>query len=176
MPALISVIRVRATQGAQQGWLEADGLRLKCALGRSGPVPDKREGDGGTPIGDWPLRRLHYRTDRGSAPPTALPSRAIGRLDGWCDDPGDPAYNRLVQLPYPARHEKMWREDRVYDLVVELGYNDNPVVPGKGSAVFLHIARPDYAPTEGCVALAAPDLRRLLARCGPGTFLRIELV
>lgn len=176
MPALLTVIRVLAKPGARQGRLEAEGLSLPCALGRGGMVQDKQEGDGGTPLGDWPLRRLHYRADRGAAPLTALPSRAIERLDGWCDDPADPSYNRLVRLPYTARHETMWREDGLYDLVVELGYNDDPVVPGKGSAIFLHIARPDYAPTEGCVALAEPDLRRLLARCGPETTLRVELL
>ncbi|RKQ68609.1 L,D-transpeptidase family protein [Oceanibaculum indicum] len=176
MSGLLTLIRVIASPGARQGRLEAEGLSLKCALGKGGPVPDKQEGDGGTPLGDWPLRKLHYRADKGGAPLTALPSLAIDRLDGWCDDPADPAYNRPVRLPYPASHETMWREDGLYDLVVELGYNDDPVVPGKGSAIFLHIARPDYAPTEGCVALAEPDLRRLLARCGVQTILRVELI
>ncbi|MCH2396541.1 L,D-transpeptidase family protein [Oceanibaculum sp.] len=176
MSGLLTLIRVLASPGARQGRLEAEGLSLKCALGKGGPVPDKQEGDGGTPLGDWPLRKLHYRADKGGAPLTGLPSQAIDRLDGWCDDPADPAYNRPVRLPYPANHETMWREDGLYDLVVELGYNDDPVVPGKGSAIFLHIARPDYAPTEGCVALSEPDLRRLLARCGPQTLLRVELI
>lgn len=176
MSGLLTLIRVFASPGARQGRLEAEELSLKCALGKGGPVPDKQEGDGGTPLGDWPLRKLHYRADKGGAPLTGLPSQAIDRLDGWCDDPADPAYNRPVRLPYPASHETMWREDGLYDLVVELGYNDDPVVPGKGSAIFLHIARPDYAPTEGCVALAEPDLRRLLARCGVQTILRVELI
>ena len=175
MSALLTLIRVLAKPGARQGRLETEGLSLTCVLGKGGPVADKREGDGGTPLGDWPLRQLHYRADRGGAPLTALPSRPIGRLDGWCDDPADPAYNRPVRLPYPASHETMWREDGLYDLVVELGYNDDPVLPGMGSAIFLHIARDGYAPTEGCVALAEADLRRLLARCGSETILRVEL-
>jgi L,D-peptidoglycan transpeptidase YkuD (ErfK/YbiS/YcfS/YnhG family) len=175
MSALLTLIRVIVEPGAQQGRLESEGLSLPCALGCGGPVSDKREGDGGTPLGDWPLRQLHYRADRGGAPLTALPSRPIDRLDGWCDDPADLAYNRPVRRPYPASHETLWREDGLYDLVVELGYNDNPVLPGKGSAIFLHIARPDFGPTEGCVALTEADLRRLLARCGSETILRVEL-
>ena len=135
---------------------------------------DKREGDGATPVGRFALRRLLYRRDRlPAAPATALPAAVIGRDDGWCDDPGDPAYNRPVRLPYPASHERLWREDGLYDLVVVLGHNDDPPVPGLGSAVFLHVARPDYGPTEGCVALARDDLLVLLEGCGAGTMLEI---
>lgn len=152
-----------------EGWAQQDGQRYACVLGRSGVFRDKREGDGATPAGDWPVRRVWHRPDRQPAPPTAgLPIRAIAPDDGWCDEPGHPEYNRSVKLPFPASHEKMWREDHLYDLVVELGYNDDPVVPGRGSAIFLHLARPDRGPTAGCVAFAPEDLLAILRRLGPG--------
>lgn len=138
---------------------------IRCALGRGGILRCKREGDGGTPVGCFPLRRVLYRADRGTRPDTALPVSAIAPSDGWCDDPADPLYNQPVRLPYPAGHEVLWRDDSIYDVIVVLGHNDDPVVPGLGSAVFLHVARPDYAPTAGCVALALPDLRAVLAGC-----------
>jgi L,D-peptidoglycan transpeptidase YkuD (ErfK/YbiS/YcfS/YnhG family) len=148
---------------------------LRCALGRSGVIEAaaKREGDGMSPLGTFALRRLLFRPDRGTVA-TSLPAAPIEPLDGWCDDPGDPRYNRPVGLPYPASAERLWREDGVYDLVVVLGHNDTPPVPGLGSAIFLHLARPAYEPTEGCVALARPDLEAVLQRAGPGDFLRIE--
>ena len=149
-------------------------LRFRCALGRGGLARDKREGDGATPIGAWPMRRLLYRADRLGRPATRLPFLKLGPEDGWCDDPADPAYNRPVRLPYPGRHERLWREDALYDLIVVLGHNDDQVVRGHGSAIFLHVARPDYAPTEGCVALAAADLLRVLAEAAPGDRIVVE--
>ena len=150
------------------------GGAFRCALGRGGVKAGKREGDGATPVGAYPLRRVLWRADRLERPETALPAAPIGRTDGWCDDPADPAYNRPVATPYPASHEELWREDGVYDVIVVLGHNDDPVVPGLGSAVFLHVARPDWEPTAGCVALPLPDLLRLLRDCGPDTLLRVE--
>jgi L,D-peptidoglycan transpeptidase YkuD (ErfK/YbiS/YcfS/YnhG family) len=147
--------------------------RLRCAIGRAGIVEDKREGDGASPAGLWPLREVLFRADRLGTVETALPARPIARDDGWCDDPRDPAYNRQVRLPYPAHHERLCRADRLYDIVVPLGYNDNPVVPGAGSAIFLHVARSDFAPTEGCVGLALDDLLAVLKGARPGTQLRI---
>jgi L,D-peptidoglycan transpeptidase YkuD (ErfK/YbiS/YcfS/YnhG family) len=148
--------------------------RLRCALGRGGVRADKREGDGATPAGVFPFRRVLYRADRLARPDTRLPVDRIQPADGWCDDPADALYNRQVRLPYPACHEHLWREDGLYDIVVVLGHNDSPVVPGHGSAVFLHVARPDYGPTEGCVALALPDLLALLAALGPDDRLAVE--
>ena len=156
------------------GHLGFGGARWRCALGRGGIVAGKREGDGGTPVGRFPLRRLLYRPDRVAAPETRLPVRALTPTDGWCDDPGDPAYNRPVTLPFAASHETMWREDNIYDVVVVLGHNDDPPVAGRGSAIFLHVARPDYRPTEGCVALALDDLLAVLAGCGPETRLTVQ--
>lgn len=157
--------------------LAAAGRRWRCALGRSGVVAaaDKREGDGASPAGIWPVRRALWRADRLARPQTALPLQAIQSDDGWCDAPGDPAYNRPVRLPWPASHEVMTREDGLYDVVVVLGHNDNPPVPGMGSAIFLHCASPDYMPTEGCVALARNDLLQLLAGMSTASTLEIRL-
>lgn len=136
--------------------------RYRAALGRGGVRADKREGDGATPAGLLPLRRVLYRADRVTRPRAAVPVLPLAPHDGWCDDPADAAYNRPVRLPSPARHEELWRSDEVYDVIGVLGWNDAPVVPGRGSAIFLHLARPDYAPTQGCVALAPADLRAVL--------------
>lgn len=152
------------------GWLRLpDGRVTRAAFGRSGVIASqgKREGDGATPLGVWPLRRVWWRADRLAKPPrTGLPLRVIASDDGWCDAPGDPAYNRPVRLPYPASAEEMWRQDGLYDVVVELGHNDDPPVPGLGSAIFLHVARSDFGPTQGCLALALPDLLDLLGLVG----------
>jgi L,D-peptidoglycan transpeptidase YkuD (ErfK/YbiS/YcfS/YnhG family) len=158
-----------------EGVMRWEGFRVRCALGRSGVIGAdlKREGDGASPAGQWPIRRTLYRADRGPAPVTALPVAAIEPDDGWCDAPDDPNYNRPVRHPYPASAERMWREDDVYDIVVVLGHNDDPVRQGLGSAIFLHLARADYAPTEGCVALARHDLELLLALARPGDAVRI---
>jgi L,D-peptidoglycan transpeptidase YkuD (ErfK/YbiS/YcfS/YnhG family) len=121
----------------------------------------------------WPIRRVLFRQDRLRRPVTALPCAPIDPHDGWCDAPGDANYNRPVALPYRASAEPLWREDRIYDLVVVLGYNDDPVAPGAGSAIFLHLARPGYPPTHGCVALAAEDLLEVLRCAGPGSALEI---
>jgi L,D-peptidoglycan transpeptidase YkuD (ErfK/YbiS/YcfS/YnhG family) len=150
--------------------------RVRCAVGRGGFARTKREGDGATPTGRFPLRSVLYRPDRLPPPRTALAIRAIAIDDGWCDDPDDPAYNRPVALPYPGRHEPLWRTDGLYDLVVPLGYNDDPVVPGLGSAIFLHVAAPDFGATAGCVAIALADLLALLADAGPGDTLAVEPV
>jgi L,D-peptidoglycan transpeptidase YkuD (ErfK/YbiS/YcfS/YnhG family) len=155
------------------GRLVCGDLAFRCALGATGVTRNKREGDKATPAGRFPLRRVLYRADRVAPPAIALPADPIGPQDGWCDAPADPQYNRPVSLPYPASHERLWREDHVYDIVVILGYNDAPPVAGKGSAIFMHVARPGYAPTEGCVALALPDLETVLTRCGPGDSIRI---
>lgn len=171
----MATIEVRARAGEPTATLIWRGKTFRCALGSAGIKQDKHEGDRATPAGTFPLRRALYRADRGAKPQTELETREIERHDGWCDSPEDPAYNRPVALPYPARAEAMWREDGLYDVVVVLGHNDDPVVPGAGSAVFLHCVKPDYAPTEGCVALAKADLLEILRDARPGDAIRIEL-
>ncbi|MEQ8814988.1 MAG: L,D-transpeptidase family protein [Thalassobaculum sp.] len=163
----MTLLTVRAAAGASRGILATDTGEWPCALGRGGLTDAKREGDGATPIGRFPLRRLFYRPDREPPPATALPTLPLAENLGWCDDPRASAdYNRLVRLPFAPGHERMWRDDGLYDLVVELGYNDAPPVPGLGSAIFLHLARPDWGPTEGCVAMARDDLLAVLAGAG----------
>ncbi len=152
------------------GQFDLLGLKVPCALGKGGVIvaTEKREGDNCSPLGIWPIRRVLYRPDREPCPQTDLPVTALRIEDGWCDDVADPAYNQPVQLPYAARHERLWRDDGVYDLIVVLGHNDDPPVPGLGSAIFLHLARPDFTGTEGCVALRRDDLLAFLrvARLG----------
>ncbi len=146
-----------------------------CAIGASGITADKHEGDKATPRGTWPLRMVYYRPDR-------LPNGIITKLhmvaltpdDGWCDDANDPNYNKHVKLPYPAHTESLWRDDEIYDIIVPLGYNDEPAIPGKGSAIFLHIAREGFTPTEGCVALSKDDLLEILASVDKDTLLSIQ--
>jgi L,D-peptidoglycan transpeptidase YkuD (ErfK/YbiS/YcfS/YnhG family) len=146
--------------------------RAACGLG--GVRADKREGDHASPAGSFPLLRAFYRADRLAAPRTALPLDVLKLEDGWVDDPADPRYNTLVALPYPASHEELWREDGLYDLVVVIGYNTDPVVPGRGSAIFLHVARPDFSGTEGCIAVAREVLAPLLGLLGPGSTITIR--
>ena len=150
--------------------LTVDGRFLPCAIGCTGAVSAeaKREGDGATPLGAWPLRALLLRPDR-VPPPTGcrLPWRWLRPDDGWSDDPADPAYNRPVRHPHPFSAERLWREDGLYDAIVVLGHNDRPPARGAGSAIFLHCWRAG-APTEGCVAIARTALLALLRDMGPG--------
>lgn len=159
------------------GMLDLGDRKVRCALGPAGikPAAQKREGDGASPAGVWPIREVIYRPDRGPPPATEFRVRAMAEDDGWCDDPDDPDYNRPVRLPYPASAEALWRDDGIYDIVVVLGHNDDPVVPGRGSAIFLHVARPDYAPTQGCVACARRNLEDLLEVAKPGDAIEIAL-
>ncbi|OYX05277.1 MAG: hypothetical protein B7Z12_03960 [Caulobacter vibrioides] len=159
------------------GRFELDGHVVRCALGKAGVIAaaEKREGDNKSPLGVWALREVWYRPDvYPEGPNTALPVRATRPEDGWCDAPGDPNYNRPVTLPYPASAERMWRDDAVYDLVVVLGHNDTPPVPGMGSAIFMHVAREGYLGTEGCVALARADIEAVLAAAQPGDAVEIR--
>ena len=167
--------RTPAFEASSDGQLRWAGREARCALGRGGvqSVENKQEGDGATPLGHWPMRKVFYRPDRLTRPQTGLPVVALAPHMGWCDDPAHSQYNRLVDLPFPASHEKLWRDDHVYDLIVALGYNDAPAAAGKGSAIFLHLARPDFSPTEGCVASSLPDLLDLLRGATPGDGLTV---
>lgn len=153
--------------------ITASGKIYRCALGRSGISEVKAEGDGATPAGSFPLRGLFYRPDRLPEPQTGLRALPLEKDMGWCDAPRHPSYNRLVRLPFPASHEKMWREDGLYDLVVVLGHNDDPPKADRGSAIFMHIAKEGYAPTEGCVALSREDLLDFLKDAAHGDLIEI---
>lgn len=163
--------------------LTCDGARYEARIGAGGAVAKekKREGDGATPLGSYPFRYVFWRGDRlslgepaAAKPETLLPGRALTPQDGWCDDPKDKNYNCLVALPYAASCENLWREDELYNLIIVLGFNDNPPTPYGGSAIFLHCLRKDKTPTKGCVAIAQRDLLELLRLCGTETNLIIE--
>jgi L,D-peptidoglycan transpeptidase YkuD (ErfK/YbiS/YcfS/YnhG family) len=155
--------------------LVAFGRAIPAAIGRSGAVASatKREGDGATPVGTWPLLTLLLRPDRLEAPDTALPWRWLRPEDGWSDDPADPAYNQPASHPHGFSAERLWRDDHAYDIIVMLGHNRNPVVPGAGSAIFWHVAQPDYRPTEGCIAIARDAFVELLPLLVPGMLLTV---
>lgn len=162
-----------AIRVAPNGVLLFHGRKLVCRLGRFGVRADKSEGDGATPAGIFPLRRVFYRPDRVARPETRLSVTALSPQDGWCDDPADPFYNQFVRLPYPARAENLWREDRAYDVLAVIGYNDDPAIFGKGSAIFLHLMHDDDRATAGCVALSLQDLLWLLSACETDTKISI---
>jgi len=159
----------------RDGWLHwTGGSSTPAAVGRSGVKLGKREGDGATPAGTYPLVCVLYRPDRIAPPASHLPVRALACSDGWVDDPTDANYNRLVTLPYPASAERMWREDGLYDALVVIGYNTQPVIAGAGSAIFLHIATPDLSSTAGCIAIGKDVLFGLLPLLGAGSKITIS--
>lgn len=163
-------LRVRArARSATRGIVLIGPLVLPCALGSAGRSTRKREGDGATPIGTWRPVQVLYRADRVPRPRTGLPVRPLRIDDGWCDAVGDSNYNRSVRHPYPASAERLWRDDALYDLIIVLDHNQRPRVQGAGSAIFVHVARPGYRPTEGCIALARHHLQLVLASAGPRT-------
>jgi L,D-peptidoglycan transpeptidase YkuD (ErfK/YbiS/YcfS/YnhG family) len=171
---LTDVIVVQADSAdSALGWATLGGRRWRCVVGAGGVREDKVEGDGATPVGEFPLRHVYYRNDRVVLPRVALPARPISRHDGWCDDPRADSYNRLVRVPNDWSHEKMWRDDGLYDLVVVIGYNDDPPEGEWGSAIFLHIARDDMAGTKGCIAFARANLLELLPLITKTTKLRV---
>lgn len=145
--------------------ITTNGVHFPCSIGHGGISHFKQEGDGASPAGVWRLRNVMYRPDRIRRPLTTLPTVQIKPDMGWCDDPNSIHYNTLIKLPFSGSHEKLWREDNLYDLLVELDHNSSPVVQGKGSAIFMHVRRADKGPTEGCIAMPASHLLRLLETC-----------
>ena len=163
----------RAPGNPREGRLVlAHGVR-RAALGRGGIKALKREGDGATPLGRFPVRQVLYRADRMARPRTAFPLRAIRADDGWCQDPTDRSYKRLVKLSPRSGADRLTRDDNLYDLILILGHNDRPRVKGRGSAIFVHLARPGYAPTAGCIALSRHDLSMLLAQLRRGSAIMV---
>jgi L,D-peptidoglycan transpeptidase YkuD (ErfK/YbiS/YcfS/YnhG family) len=150
------------------GILSGPDFEVKCAIGREGVATqyDMCEGDFKTPLGVYPLRKVYYRKDKILPPETELPVHVITQNCGWCDAPAHPFYNKYVKLPFEASHEQLWRPDDTYDLIVVMGHNDSPVVVGKGSAVFIHVAREGFWPTAGCIALELTDLQKLIGLMG----------
>lgn len=149
---------------------------FKCSLGKNGvtPASSKIEGDGFTPSGSFPLRRGFFRSDRIiNTPVTGLNMTATIPTSGWCDDPSSALYNQFITLPSTLSHENLYRDDNLYDILAVVGYNDEPPIPYKGSAIFLHVASPNYGPTAGCVSLSIDDLRRVLMEVEEGSLVEI---
>lgn len=170
----VRLIRVQLRPGDRtRGVMVVDGRAIPVALGRSGIRANKREGDGATPRGHFRLVRLWYRPDRTPRPRTELPSRPIQRDLAWCEDPGSARYNRPFRRAAEDAGDRLWRDDHLYDFIIEIDHNTRPRVAGRGSAVFLHLARPGFTPTAGCIALTRPVLRGLLARLGRETRIMI---
>ena len=171
----LRIIHVRARPAQKsRGILVAGTLAIPVALGRGGIKANKREGDGATPRGTFRLKRLWWRADRHPRPATLLPVRRIMPDDGWCEDPSDRHYNSHIKVPPKSKADRLARKDDLYDFIVEIDHNTQPRVAGRGSAVFIHVARPGFAPTAGCVAFSSSSLRRLLARLGPRTKIMVE--
>src|SRR5215471_14901564 len=169
------LLTVQADSGETSfAWASLGGKRWRCTVGAGGIREDKVEGDAATPAGSFPLRRILFRNDRLVLPKVRLPARPISEHDGWCDDPRSSSYNRLVRVPNEWSHERLWREDGLYDLVVVVGYNDDPPEGEWGSAIFLHAAREDYSPTRGCVAFRHRDLMELVTLIGPETRVNVH--
>jgi L,D-peptidoglycan transpeptidase YkuD (ErfK/YbiS/YcfS/YnhG family) len=176
VPVPLSRLRVRARPGDRtRGLLTAAGLAIPVVLGRSGIRADKREGDGATPGGHFRLLRLWWRADRLPRPRTRLPVVRIKPQMAWCEDPADRRYNRPFQRSAREPGDRLWRDDQLYDLLIEIDHNTRPRVKRRGSAVFLHLARLDRSPTAGCIAFSPADLRRLLVRLGPRTRIEIHI-
>ncbi len=168
------------SENPSRGILKLGSKKYPCALGKGGIASDKQEGDNKSPVGRFNLRSVYYRYDKLRKPIySKVPLMALLKEDGWCDDPKDPAYNKSVMLPYHASAEALWREDDLYDVLVVLGYNDAPVEPGKGSAIFMHVAKDlddeNYKGTEGCVSLNKEDLLEILPELTPETSLEIVM-
>ena len=174
MPRRLSLLRVRALAGNRaRGWLTAGPLRIPCALGPAGIVRNKREGDRGTPAGRFRLLWGYYRPDRWRPPTAGPPLKPMRRDQGWCEDPSSARYNRPVRLPAAECSDRMWRDDHLYDLTFVLDQNFSRRAKGRGSAIFFHLAREGLAPTAGCVAIRAADMRKLAPRLARGAVMEI---
>jgi L,D-peptidoglycan transpeptidase YkuD (ErfK/YbiS/YcfS/YnhG family) len=166
----LSAIRIHAAAGdISRGWLSAGGHTIPVALGRGGIKANKREGDGATPKGTFRPLQLWWRADRHPRPATFLPVRAIRPEDAWCEDPASRHYNRPIRLDHASGGDRLRRDDQLYDFIVEIDHNNMPRVAGRGSAVFLHLARGNFGPTAGCVSMTKSAILHLLARLGPET-------
>jgi L,D-peptidoglycan transpeptidase YkuD (ErfK/YbiS/YcfS/YnhG family) len=163
----------RASGERARGILRYGGKTFPVALGRAGIVANKFEGDLATPRGKFHPVRIWWRADRVSRPQTKLPLRRITRNTAWCEDPADRRYNRPFLLAENEKGDRLWREDHLYDLIVEIDHNRKPRTARRGSAVFLHLSRADFSPTAGCVGMPLQDLQRLVAKLDEDSVIRI---
>ena len=153
--------------------LLSNGRMYRCVIGKTGALTKKLEGDGATPSGVFPLIRVLYRPDRMDFPETHLPVFTLSPNDGWCDDPAHEDYNKPIKIPHAGSHERLWRDDNTYAIIVVFAYNTSPVIPFMGSAIFIHFAEPSFKSTRGCVALKDVDLLEILKTCSTKTNLHV---
>jgi L,D-peptidoglycan transpeptidase YkuD (ErfK/YbiS/YcfS/YnhG family) len=175
LPTGLGVVTVRARPGhPTQGLLQAGNRVFSCALGRGGISAIKREGDGATPLAGMRILEGYFRDDQfAGARRTRLAMTPIGADLGWCEVPGDRNYNRPVKIPYGASHERMRRDDRLYDVCLVLDWTIRPRRRGCGSAIFFHLARPGFTPTQGCVAVSRRTMARLLPLLSNRTVVKV---
>ena len=148
--------------------------KLRCAIGKRGITYKKKEGDQKTPKGTFSFKSIFYRKDRMRNLKTTIKKKIITKNMGWCDDSNSKYYNKLIKLPFKKKAEKMWLEDRIYDVLVVIDYNIKPVIKNKGSAIFLHIAKKNYPPTKGCIAINKKDILFLINKINNKTKLIIS--
>ena len=155
------------------GYLKYKNFRFKCALGKNGIKKKIKEGDDITPKGTFKIKAVYYRKDKIKKILTSIKTRKIKKNMGWCDDPKSTAYNQLINLPNKVGYERLYRKDNIYDLIIVLNYNMTPIVKNKGSAIFIHIAKKNYSPTKGCIALSKIDLLKILYNIHKNTKIKI---
>ncbi|WP_342360122.1 L,D-transpeptidase family protein [Terrarubrum flagellatum] len=176
-PRKFSILRVRRSiDPIHRAKAIVGGRAIPCAIGRSGmrPAALKREGDGTTPIGRFRVLTAWFRGDRWPNRSFSWATRRIGPTDGWCEDSSNRRYNHPVKVAPGANHDRLWRQDRLYDLILEIDHNARPRILGRGSAVFIHLCRLGMTPTAGCVAFEPNELRKLLPRLGRGSVIDIK--
>ena len=155
-----------------KNYLTYNKLKVKCAIGKKGIGYKKKEGDLITPRGQFKIRLILYRKDRVKIS-TKLKKKIIKKKMGWCDDPKSSHYNKLVKLPFAHKHEKLFRKDSIYDIILVLNYNMSPIKKNKGSAIFIHVAKNNFKKTEGCVAIRKLNLIKLIKEINPNTKVKI---
>ncbi len=148
----------------KNNYLYFDTETFRCAIGLKGVTANKLEGDKCTPIGEFSFDKIYYRSDKLGLMNFSIPSASILEDDGWCDDPKSNFYNQHIKFPFSGSAEKLYRKDDLYDLIFILNYNTNPIISGKGSAIFLHVCKDDFTPTEGCIALEKKALLKISKR------------
>ena len=158
----------------KNGFIINDNLKFKCSIGYNGLSNKKYEGDGCTPIGHFKIKKILYRPDKINDYKFALDSEVIKKLDGWCDDINSDLYNQKIEFPFNLSAEHLYRNDDLYDIVCIIDYNLNPIIRGKGSAIFLHVASEDYSPTQGCIALKKEELIQIAIKLDKGSTITID--
>ena len=156
------------------GYLKYKNLKFRCALGKEGVKKKTMEGDNITPKGIFKIIKIYYRPDKIKKIKTLIKKIKIKKNMGWCDDPSSRFYNKLINLPTKYTHEKLYRNDSLYDLIVVLSYNTNPIIKNKGSAIFIHIAKNSYKKTKGCIALKKKHLIEIISKIKKNTKIKIN--